>query len=227
MASSSKANCTYITDGSNPILLDVGLSLKQVRRALDFQTSDLIAALVTHSHSDHCRGVPDLLRAGIDCYMTEQTVNALGVSGHRVNIINPLKQFVAGPWTILPFPTVHDVDGSVGFLVVHQSKERLLYLTDTMYCKYKFNSLNFILIEANFADDIIRANVEAGIVPVELKSRIIQSHFSLANVKEFLRANDLSRVEALYLLHLSNDNSDAARFKREIQDLTGKPVYIA
>lgn len=50
---------------------------------------------------------------------------------------------------------------------------------------------------------------------------------SLETAKEFLRANDLSRVQEIWLLHLSDDNSDAERFKREIQGLTDKPVYVA
>jgi hypothetical protein len=50
---------------------------------------------------------------------------------------------------------------------------------------------------------------------------------SLETCKGFLRANDLSRVQEIWLLHLSDANSDAARFKREIQELTGKVVYVA
>jgi len=63
-------------------------------------------------------------------------------------------------------------------------------------------------------------------VPPALKKRILKSHFSLENVKEFLKANDLSRVQEIWLLHLSDGNSDAERFKREIQELTGKMVFI-
>lgn len=46
-------------------------------------------------------------------------------------------------------------------------------------------------------------------------------------MKDFLKANDLRHVQEIWLLHLSDGNSDADRFKREIQELTGKPVYIA
>jgi phosphoribosyl 1,2-cyclic phosphodiesterase len=83
------------------------------------------------------------------------------------------------------------------------------------------------MIEANYCMDILKRNVEAGLVPKKLKSRILKSHFSLENVKEFLKANDLSKVQEIWLLHLSNGNSDAERFKREVMELTGKPVYIA
>lgn len=59
-----------------------------------------------------------------------------------------------------------------------------------------------------------------------LGSILLKSHFSLENIKKFLLANGLSRVQEIWLLHLSDGNSDAERFKREIQSLTGKPTYI-
>jgi phosphoribosyl 1,2-cyclic phosphodiesterase len=49
----------------------------------------------------------------------------------------------------------------------------------------------------------------------------------LEQVKEFLKANDLSKVQQIVLIHLSDGNSDEALFKTEIQKLTGKPVYVA
>ena len=49
----------------------------------------------------------------------------------------------------------------------------------------------------------------------------------LKTVKDFLSANDLSKVIEIHLIHLSSANSDAERFRKEIQAITGKPVYIA
>jgi hypothetical protein len=83
------------------------------------------------------------------------------------------------------------------------------------------------MIECNYATDILNNNVVNGIISLALKNRLIKSHFSLENVKEFLRSNDLSNVLEIHLIHLSDDNSDANRFKREIMELCGKPVYIA
>ena len=59
------------------------------------------------------------------------------------------------------------------------------------------------------------------------RDRLIESHFSLENVKEFLKANDLSRVRGIWLMHMSLVNCDFKRAKREIQELTGIPTYIA
>jgi len=83
------------------------------------------------------------------------------------------------------------------------------------------------MVECNFAEDILRQNVIDGLVPNDLKNRLLRSHMSLETCKDFLRLTDLSRVREIHLIHMSEGNSDALRFKKEIQALTGKPTYIA
>ncbi len=226
LASGSGGNCYRITDGNTPLLLEAGIPWRLIKVGLEFRTSEIAGVLLSHNHLDHCKAAKDAIKAGLDIYCTEGTKKAVGLSGHRVKVIEPLKQFKVGTWQILPFDTVHDAEEPVGYLLA-SGKYRVVFITDTMYCKYRFNGLTHIMAECNYSMDILRANVEAGIVDVGLKNRIIQSHFSLANVKEFLKANVLSRVEQIILLHLSDDNSDSERFKREIQGLTGKPVSVA
>jgi len=167
------------------------------------------------------------MRAGIYCYMSQGTAEALGLSGHRLHIIKARQQFRIGTWTILPFETQHDAAEPLGFLLANQAGDKLLYATDTYFIRYRFRGLTHIAVECNYSLDILRTNVANGSVETVLKSRILKSHFSLENVKEFLKANDLSRVQEIWLLHMSNGNSDCERFKREVQELTGKPTYIA
>lgn len=62
---------------------------------------------------------------------------------------------------------------------------------------------------------------------MELPQKWKELFAGLENVKKFLLANDLSKVEAIFLLHLSDNNSNAERFKREVQELTGRMVFIA
>jgi len=217
-----------VTDGSTPLLLECGISYREIQKGLNFRTSEINGCLVSHEHKDHCKAIQDVMKAGIDCYMSLGTQEALGVvSGHRVKTVKAKKQFNIGTWTILPFETEHDAAEPLGFLMANREGEKLLFATDTFYIRYRFKGLTHIMIECNYAADILKENVFAGTVPVEMKKRIIRSHFSLENVKEFLKANDLSKVQEIWLIHLSDNNSDAERFKREIQELTGKIVYVA
>lgn len=227
-ASSSSGNCYYISDGSTPLLLDCGLAYREIQRLMNFRMSELIGVLVTHEHMDHAKAVKDVMKAGLDVFMSQGTADALEAASHRVKIIRAGEQFTLGTWTILPFDTVHDAAEPVGFLLASAvTGEKLLYLTDTAYCKYRFSGLTHILAEANYSTDILNGNVAAGAVPVELRNRLLHSHMSLETLKDMLRANDLSRVQRIWLIHLSNGNSDADRFKREIAALTGKLVTVA
>lgn len=227
LASSSRGNCYVIDDGSTRLLLDCGISIKEIKRGLGFRLSEVTACLLSHFHGDHAKSVKELMRLGVDIYMSEPTKDALGVTGHRIREIKAREQFKISTWTILPFETQHDCPGSLGFLLASRQGEKLLYITDSYYCKYKFTGLHYIMIEVNHSYDILERNVESGSLPVAMKNRLIQSHFSLENVKEFLKANDLSKVKEIWLLHLSDGNSDAELFKREIQELTGKMVFVA
>lgn len=228
LASGSKGNAYHITDGKTPLLLEAGIPYKEIQRGLSYQVTNLAGCLVSHEHKDHSKAVSEMaFKAGVDCYMSQGTIGVLGIESHRIKPVQARKQFKVGTWTILPFDTQHDAAEPMGFLLANTAGDKVLYLTDSFYCRYRFKGLSHVLIECNYSLDILRANVAAGLVPVELKNRILKSHFSLANVKEFLKANDLSRVEMIMLIHLSDDNSDAERFKREIQELIGKPVYIA
>lgn len=227
LASGSRGNCYWVTDGSTPLLLEAGIRFQDIRKGTGFRVSEIAGVLISHEHQDHSKAVRDVMKAGIDCYMSAGTAEALGISGHRLHIIQARQQFQLGSWAVLPFETQHDAAEPLGFLLANQYGEKLLYATDTYYIRYRFRGLTHIAVECNYSMDILRANIEAGLVEPALKKRILKSHFSLEHVKEFLKANDLSQVKEIWLLHLSDRNSDAELFKREIMELTGKPVYVA
>jgi phosphoribosyl 1,2-cyclic phosphodiesterase len=226
LASSSKGNCYRVSNGSTPLLLECGIRFKEIQQKLNFRLSEIAGCLLSHSHQDHSKAIRDIMKAGIDCYMSQGAAEALGVSGHRAHIVKAKEQFKIGTWTIFPFDTVHDAAEPLGYLLA-SGKEKLLFATDTAYLKYKFRGLTHIMIEANYQREILENSVEEGLVPAVVRNRIRRSHFDLEHLKEFFRANDLSQLQEVWLLHLSDGNSDERRFKREIQELTGKMVFIA
>lgn len=227
LASGSSGNAYHISDGHTELLIECGINFREIQKALNFKTSNLAGCLVTHEHKDHTKALKDVLKAGIDVYASQGTIEQEGIKHHRLKPIKAKKQFQIGTWTVLPFDVEHDVAEPLGFLLMNQEGERLLFATDTYYVRYKFKGLTHIAVECNYSLDILNENIEIGIVPEVMKNRLIKSHFSLENVKEFLKANDLSKVQEIHLLHLSDNNSDEKLFKCEIQELTGKPVYVS
>ena len=227
LSSGSHGNCYWVSDGSTPLLLEAGISFSEIKKGIDYKTSELAGVLISHEHQDHCKAVEKITRRGIDCYMSQGTADELDINSHRINTVWTRGQFKVGSWSILPFETQHDAEQSLGFLIENSAGEKLLFATDTYYIKYKFQNLNYIMIECNYSLDILKENIKSGRVHAARKKRILKSHFSLENVKDFLKANDLSQVQEIWLLHLSSANSDAKRFKKEIQELTGKVVHIA
>jgi len=229
LASGSKGNAYRVSyDGvAAPILLECGVGFKRLREALGFQVSSLAACLISHEHGDHAKAARDIARAGVDLYASAGTLEALGLSEHhRAHAVRAHRQFRIGGWTILPFEAIHDAAEPLGFLLVAGSA-KLLYLTDSAYCRYRFQGLTHILAECNYDLAILKANVEAGRVPAEVKSRVIKSHMNIDTLLGFLAANDLSRVEEIVLLHLSDGNADAAEFKRRVERATGRLVRVA
>ena len=213
LASGSKGNCYYVSDGQTPLLIECGIPWAKIQRKLDFKTSEIQACLISHMHQDHCKAIKEVQKFGIPYYSPEEM---------RIS-----EYVYIGSWAVHAFDAVHDVP-CLGFVMKTRiSGEKLLYLSDSAYCKYRFPDLNFIMIGCNYDADLLNESIAEGTVDRGERHRLIHAHASLQTVKEMLQANDLSQVKAIYLLHLSNRNSDADRFKKEIQELTGKPVYVA
>lgn len=222
--SSSKGNLYQISDCKTSLLLDPGVSIKQIKQALGFKLSGISGALAGHEHFDHSAGIPGLVEAGIDVYAGVSTIEAHKLKGHRVHPIEHLKQFDIGTFRALPFLIPHDVE-NFGFLI-QSGKDKFLYLIDCTYCPYRFRGLTGIALGINFCTDVLKKNVQDGHVHPGLARRIMQSHCSLKTGLEFFEAQDLSTVKQINILHVSEKNADKDRIKRSLQKLTGKLILV-
>lgn len=218
--SGSTGNLYRASNDTGSLLIEAGVSVARIKQALNFKLSEVSGCLVSHRHKDHCAGVPGLVNAGIDCYLSAETAKSMNLNGsHRAHIIEPLVQFTAGAWTVLPFPTQHDTPGALGFLI-SDGKDKLLFATDTFYIHHRFEGLTHIAIECNWSKHTLAPNLD----PV-IKKRLYRSHFSLENVIKFLKANNLQHVREIWLIHISDGNGDPERFQLAVQKEVGKPVY--
>jgi phosphoribosyl 1,2-cyclic phosphodiesterase len=227
LGSGSSGNCYWVSDGVSPLLIECGLPVRKIREALDFKLSDLAGCLVSHEHGDHSKAARDLMKAGVDIYASAGTLDVLGLEGHRtLSLWKANGEYVevnVGSWLVTPFAAVHDAAEPLGFILDSDATgERLFYSGDTGYISPRIAGMTDILVEANNTWEAVRA----GEAPRSLKERVVANHMSLETVKGFLAANDLSRVKVIYLLHLSDEHSDADLFRREVMEQTGKEVRI-
>jgi phosphoribosyl 1,2-cyclic phosphodiesterase len=228
LSSSSKGNCYVLQSPTGSLFLEAGIPWREIQKGLDFNLSNIEAALISHNHKDHCKAVKEVMSAGIDCYMSHGTADALGLCEYRLCFMSSEIQFNIGDFTILPFETEHDCPEPLGFLIQYRpTNEKILFLTDSYYSKYRFKGLNYVMIEANYCKDILDRNIEAGLIDEGMKRRLLESHMSLENCKNFLSANDLSQVREIILLHLSEGNSSKTRMQQEIFKQTGTMPKIA
>ena len=141
--------------------------------------------------------------------------------------MDPLQEHTIGTFRILPFEAEHDVP-CYGYQVTsEETGEKLAYITDSAYIKYTFTGLTHLMVEANYAQEIIIDNAKHDRIPLYLAERVIQTHMSIETLLELLQSNDMRQVRQIYLLHLSDGNSDADEFRRLVQRETGAEVYIA
>lgn len=226
IASSSAGNCYLLDNGISRLIVELGIPWKKVKQALNFDLLGVAGALVSHSHADHCKAVVDAAKAGIDVYLSRQTAEAIEAAGHRIHHVSPREQFsVDSGWAVLPLEVEHDVDGALGFLI-STGDEKILFLTDTWFCRYRFKGITRLMIECNYDDDTLRKNVASGALNTSQCERVLRTHFGLEKVVDFMKANDISMVKEIHLLHLSNGNANEERIRTTIKRLTGVPVYV-
>ncbi len=229
LGSSSSGN-GYILRSSTgeSLIIEAGVKLLEVKKALDFDLSKIIGCIVSHGHADHSGYIVDYQKAGINCYMNLETWQSRFNSAlyHNVNVLTTKLTYQIGSFRIKPFELRHDVM-NYGYLIDHPECGLTCFITDTWYCPFKFPGLNNILIECNYDEKIIDQKLLNGTANMYVRNRVIQSHMELQTTIDFLKANDLSGVNNIILLHLSESNSNEKQFQNKIQELTGKNVHIA
>jgi len=224
IGSSSKGNSYVLKCSSGQLLLiEAGVKLQEIKKAISFRIRDIAGCIVTHEHQDHAKSMVEIMKAGVDVYSSAGTQRALNITNqHRSKTIASGTDIHIGEFRVKAFDVKHDAMEPLGFLIQHHECGTIVFITDTYYVPYKFTNLNNIIIEANYSEEILAESSN-----VFLRDRIVKSHMSLETCVDMLRANDLTKVNNIVLIHLSDRNSDAVMFQSKIQQCTGKSVTIA
>lgn len=228
LGSSSKGNCYILENDSEALILEAGVKFSEVKHALNYNIKKVVGCLITHEHKDHAGKINEVLNATIPVYASAGTIQNTKIEGYRLPLVCEAGNLLTlGGFQIIPFATMHDCAEPLGFYIDHPETGRVLFATDTYYIPNTFAGLSNILIEANYRRDILDKQIENGKVSLARRNRTIRSHMSYENCLKMLLANDISKVNNIVLIHLSDSNSCASEFQQGIQRATGKTTHIA
>ena len=232
LASGSSGNITLLETGRTRLLIDAGLGKRETLArlaAVEKEVEHLDGILVTHEHTDHCGGLPQMLGLWkAPLYVTEPTMDALhrtlpdtlGKRLRGVETIHAGQRFSIGDIEVHAFAIPHDAADPIGF-TFRADGVKLALVTDLGYMpqlvKVHLRDADCLVLESNHDLDMLKV----GPYPWMVKQRVLSrtGHLSNHAVSEFLADPDGfdARARFLVLAHLSleNNNPDLARLSAE------------
>jgi len=240
LGSGSSANAYIFESDSGSILVDNGFSAKElVRRAVEagHDLDKLHVILLTHTHSDHMRGVGTAARKlSVPVSMHELLSPNNIVKNSRPEIIpvKPGKSYSVGDFTYTPFTTSHDAPYSISYSITVRTdsgNKKFVILTDTgevvSTVKTLLSDAEVLFLEANYDLQMLLN----GPYPIFLKRRIFskQGHLSNDDAVELLQElqdEGNCNIKKIFLCHLSDTNNNTVLVEKACENLVNTGMNI-
>jgi phosphoribosyl 1,2-cyclic phosphodiesterase len=251
LGSGSTGNAVLIVAGNTRVLVDAGLSAKEITRRLSLVGEDaqqLDAVLVTHEHGDHAGGLRVLLQS-VDCpvYISAQTLDAYvserfnvnneeprrraKALSNRVEQIESSRDFRIGEIDFHPFTIPHDAVDNFGFTATHQGV-KIATVMDfghvTTLMTERLRGCAAIIIESNHSRDMLKA---CDSYPWELKQRILSrlGHLSNEDLADWIKDGFDGCARYIVLAHLSQraNNPYLAKITAEVALQEKAPLFFS
>lgn len=227
LGSNSFGNGYILETDTEALLIEAGVPMRNYMKALKWQLRKAVGAVVTHEHNDHAAFVKDIVASGVLVLALDEVLVKHGIKGNPfTKAIESGKGYKVGGFKIQPLTVKHDVP-CVGYIIQHDDMGKLLFITDTITFDYIVPGLNVVMIEANYADDIVAENIAKDPKKAGMRKRLLNSHMEIDETKAILACQDLSEVDKIILIHISDSNADENRFVNEVADQTHKDVFAA
>ena len=241
----SSGNCYYIGNGMYGILIDAGISVRNIRKTLavnGLNLSNIMAVFITHDHADHIKHVGTLgEKYRIPVFATQKIHEGIQRNYCVTEKLHASKKYLdinqtteIGDLRITPFPVSHDASESVGYTVEYGDKT-LAVATDLGYigdeAAQHLRRADHIVIEANYDEEML----QKGPYPFLLQERIRANtgHLSNDQTGKFLAENYNKNIKNIFLCHLSKENNSpetayatVKRYLEEKQVIVGKDVEV-
>ena len=214
LGSGSSGNCAYLETDETRLLIDAGLSGRQIRQRLltiGRAPENLDGILITHEHSDHIQGLAVLaakLQIPVYCNrLTREAIESILETPLPFRTFETGAAFVVGDVEVETFSVPHDAYDPVGFLI-HTHAGNIGFLTDLGYATklilQRVRTANVLMLETNHDMQLLQDDVRR---PWSVKQRILSRHGHLSNDAAAEVAQQIVNADLyhLYLGHLSSD----------------------
>ena len=233
--SGSNGNCYYVGNSTEAILIDIGITCKEVEKRMIHLRLDiniLKAVFVSHEHTDHIKGVAGFAnKYNLPVFMTSATWKNSGILV-RPELVKLLLSEIPtniGNLSITGFPKFHDAIDPHSF-IISQNKTTVGVFTDIGRCcdrvKKYFKLCNAAFLESNYDEELL----ENGRYPYFLKNRIRggKGHLSNNEAYEIFHNNRSAKLSHLLLSHLSKENNCPVKAKNTFMNTDhGVQIIIA
>ena len=226
LASGSRGNSIYISNGETSVLIDAGLSGIEIERRLkskNISIKRIDAIIVSHEHSDHIQGVGVLARRyDLPVYISSETDKTAATQLGTIKTITHFScgtEFAIDKLTVRPFSISHDACDPAGFTIGCNGK-KIGIATDvgvaTAMVREHLKDCCCLVLEANHDVRML----EEGPYPWPVKQRIKSrtGHLSNESSKELLMDLMHDRLSHVILAHLSETNNTPEKALRVITE---------
>lgn len=216
--SGSNGNCYYVGNEREAVLVDAGISCREIERRmkrLELDMRKVKALFISHEHSDHIRGVEVLARKHqLPVYITRPTLlySGMQIDEQLVSTFEAYRPIEVGGLKITAFPKLHDASDPHSF-VVEGNGTRIGVFTDIgSPCRHvieNFKLCDAVFLEANYDEEML----EQGRYPYHLKKRIRsdKGHLSNHQALHLFNRHRNPGLSLLLLSHLSKENNSPER----------------
>lgn len=230
LASGSSGNCFYLSTGDTALLIDVGISPRQLKKGLKekgLPLDQIKGIFITHDHADHIKGVGNLANElSIPVYATAAVHKGMRrsycmtreIESPLVRMLEKGEELSLGDFRIHSFPVPHDGTDNVGYFI-QVGDCRFCMITDVGHITQEVADhiamANYLVLEANYD----KAMLEMGPYPRYLKERISGNtgHLSNEDCAEALFLYATSELRHVWLCHLSEENNHPELARKTIE----------
>ena len=220
ISTGSKGNCYILSHEHRRIIFDAGVTMTEIKKAIDYDVNSVDMAFITHAHRDHARSLKKLLDMGVLVVMPpslyeqykDKYINAVKLEPENIYNLNGVLV------TALPVP--HDTTECYGYIITWKG-QKIAYLTDLEYCPFDLSQLEITtaIVECNYDEEYVNLDIP------QIKHKLL-GHMGVKTCSQFISTLNKETLKNVFLCHMGEGMCDYDTLIQKIKKVTQANVYV-